>query len=117
MENRNIYKMDDVLIILSYLMLIPCAFFAWPWLRTLQDAADINSFFSSAPGLQPEQLIKRRFRQLIPNLKKRQRNFIWPLFIILFLTPLWPAALIYAISYAVRQNKIRLSQRDPVNPE
>ena len=48
MENRNIYKMDDVLIIASYVMLIPTAFFAWPWLKTFQDAGDIQHFLQSA---------------------------------------------------------------------
>lgn len=51
MENRNIYKMDDVLIIVSYLMLLPAAYFAWPWLRTIQDATDLSLFVQSAPTL------------------------------------------------------------------
>ena len=49
MENRNIYKMDDFLIILSYLMILPTLFFAWPWLRTLPDAVEPVTFLESAP--------------------------------------------------------------------
>ena len=51
MENRNIYKMDDFLIILSYLMIIPTAFFAFPWLETLPEATDPVTFLESAPLL------------------------------------------------------------------
>ena len=51
MENRNIYKMDDVLIIASFLMLIPTAFFAWPWLITIQYAEDPKLFLLSAPEI------------------------------------------------------------------
>ncbi len=49
MENRNIYKMDDVLIIASFLMLIPMGFFAWPWLKEFQNYDDFMIFVQSAP--------------------------------------------------------------------
>ncbi len=49
MENRNIYKMDDFLIILSYLMILPTLFFAWPWLSTLPEAVEPATFLKSAP--------------------------------------------------------------------
>lgn len=35
-ENRNLYKMDDVLIIFLSLTLIPAGLFVWSWLRTLK---------------------------------------------------------------------------------
>jgi len=50
-ENRNIYKMDDILIILSYVMLVPVIFFAWPWLKTAQEFTNLGEFFSSAPAV------------------------------------------------------------------
>lgn len=49
MENRNIYKMDDVLIIASFLMLVPTVFISWPWLITLPQAGDMSRFIQSAP--------------------------------------------------------------------
>jgi hypothetical protein len=49
MENRNIYKMDDVLIVASFLMLIPAAYFSWPWLKILPQAEDISTYILSAP--------------------------------------------------------------------
>lgn len=51
MEKRNIYKLDDLLIVISFLMLIPAAVLAWPWLITLGDAENFADFFLSAPGI------------------------------------------------------------------
>ena len=51
MENRNLYKMDDFLIIISYLMIIPILVIAWPWLKSLTDFESIGAFFQSAPVL------------------------------------------------------------------
>lgn len=50
MTNRNLYKSDDVLIVLSGLMLIPAAYLAWPWLRTFGEAPDLRLFLLSAPA-------------------------------------------------------------------
>ena len=49
MEKRNIYKTDDVLIIGSFLMLIPALFFSWPWLSGLPSAPDLAAYIRSAP--------------------------------------------------------------------
>ncbi|MBN2659416.1 MAG: hypothetical protein JXR86_20335 [Spirochaetales bacterium] len=49
MENRNIYKTDDLLIIISYIMIIPLAVIAWPWLRTIGDYDSLKDYFLSAP--------------------------------------------------------------------
>jgi len=51
MENRNIYKTDDFLIIISYIMIIPLALIAWPWLRTFGEFNSLSDFFTAAPGL------------------------------------------------------------------
>ena len=51
MEKRNIYKTDDVLIIGSFLMLIPSLFFSWPWLSGLPSAPDLAAYIRSAPEL------------------------------------------------------------------
>lgn len=49
MENRNIYKTDDFLIITSYLMIIPIALIAWPWIRSFSAYEDLETFFRMAP--------------------------------------------------------------------
>ncbi len=51
MENRNIYKMDDILIIASFLMLLPTAIFAWPWLSLIPRVEDFPAFLKSAPDI------------------------------------------------------------------
>lgn len=51
MENRNIYKMDDFLIISSYIMIIPIVFLAWPWLKMVTTYEDLTTFFQDAPAL------------------------------------------------------------------
>ncbi len=57
MENRNIYKLDDVLLYLSLILLAPALFFAWPWLRGLPDASDLSVYFRMAPEVLGEQTI------------------------------------------------------------
>jgi len=49
MENRNIYKMDDFLIISSYIMIIPLLVLAWPWLKTVTTYENLSDFFKIAP--------------------------------------------------------------------
>ncbi|MBB6480559.1 hypothetical protein [Spirochaeta isovalerica] len=49
MENRNIYKTDDFLIIISYIMIIPLGVIAWPWLRTYGEFDSLTDYFASAP--------------------------------------------------------------------
>jgi len=49
MENRNIYKTDDFLIIASYIMIIPLTVLAWPWLKTIGAMESLSDFFLSAP--------------------------------------------------------------------
>jgi len=49
MENRNIYKTDDILIIASFLMLIPAVFFAWPLLSRIPQMEEISQFLEEAP--------------------------------------------------------------------
>ncbi len=51
MENRNIYKMDDFLIISSYLMIIPLTILAWPWLRNITGYENLTQFFMEAPSI------------------------------------------------------------------
>ena len=51
MEKRNIYKTDDVLIIGSFLMLLPALFFSWPWLSGLAAAPDLAAYVRSTPEL------------------------------------------------------------------
>jgi len=52
-ENRNLYKMDDAFIILSYFMVVPVCFMLWPWLKgiPLSLGSDWMAFFQSAPGI------------------------------------------------------------------
>ncbi len=57
MEKRNIYKTDDVLIIASFLMLIPVVFLSWPWLSGLPSASDLSAYLQSAPGILGTNLI------------------------------------------------------------
>jgi hypothetical protein len=49
MKQRNIYKTDDILIIGSFLMLIPPIYLSWPWLSLLPQAEDIVLWLQSAP--------------------------------------------------------------------
>lgn len=51
MENRNIYKMDDFLIIISYLMIIPLTFLAWPWLKNMTEYENLTKFVADAPAV------------------------------------------------------------------
>lgn len=51
MKNRNIYKMDDVLIIGSFLMLVPAIYMAWPWLSGFSGIEDIQNFVFLAPEI------------------------------------------------------------------
>lgn len=51
MENRNLYKMDDFLIICSFLMIIPLLVLAWPWLKTVTEFESLSDFFLTAPQL------------------------------------------------------------------
>ena len=57
MENRNIYKLDDVLLVLSVILLIPAAFFAWPWLKGLPDVKDMAAYIQAAPSFLGSQMI------------------------------------------------------------
>jgi len=49
--NRNLYKMDDFLIIISFLMIIPLIFISWPWLKTVTEFENLTAFFQSAPAI------------------------------------------------------------------
>lgn len=51
MENRNIYKMDDFLIISSYLIIIPLTVLAWPWLKDVTEYENFTHFFMEAPSI------------------------------------------------------------------
>ena len=51
MENRNIYKMDDFLIISSYIMIIPIIVLAWPLLSEFPRFESFNEFLNSAPSI------------------------------------------------------------------
>lgn len=51
MENRNIYKMDDFLIISSYLMIIPLTILAWPWLSNITEYENLKHFFTEASSI------------------------------------------------------------------
>lgn len=50
MENRNIYKTDDFLIISSYIMIIPIGLLAWPWLKTFGEFDRLLPWLTSASG-------------------------------------------------------------------
>jgi hypothetical protein len=50
MENRNIYKMDDFLIISSYVMIVPLLVLAWPWLKTVTTHESLSIFIMVAPA-------------------------------------------------------------------
>ena len=41
--------MDDFLIIISYLMVIPLIVLAWPWLSAFSNFTEINDYFQAAP--------------------------------------------------------------------
>jgi biotin operon repressor len=51
MENRNIYKLDDVLLFFSVILLVPAAYFAWPWLKGLPEAGDWAAYVQEAPSV------------------------------------------------------------------
>lgn len=50
MENRNLYKMDDLLIIVSYIMIVPIIVIAWPWISSYGNYENLTDFFLAAPN-------------------------------------------------------------------
>ncbi|MDC7234136.1 MAG: hypothetical protein PQJ58_12955 [Spirochaetales bacterium] len=57
MENRNIYKLDDVLLYLSLILLVPAVFFAWPWLKEIPNVQDMGAYIQDAPAVIGNELL------------------------------------------------------------
>ena len=81
MEKRNIYKTDDVLIIGSFLMLVPAVYFSWAWFSGLSSASDLPAYLQAAPEiLGPNLIISAAylagavFTQILGRVLRHQEN-------------------------------------------